>query len=420
MRLGATKLEWYYAIVVLVVTSAVAFIVGTQEVGFDSLNPVSQLENVQSGGDELKQIILLSLYLGCPLLLYRTPLRLCLYLGAPLLLLMVLCFASTIWSVNPSVSIRRCIALSSTVLFGIFLGLRFDFPAMIRLLTLVGAILLLGSLFYAAVRPSIGIDADNHLRGIFEHKNALANFCAVLVLVCIGRVMVGRYSIALPLSLLAIFCMVMAQSSAVIPVLMAAVAALLAGRLIRFASPAILALSPMAICAAITGGMLVSSNIGSLAEEVGRDPDMSGRTLVWTFVGQMIAKQPWLGYGYSAFWVGYNSPGAAFWENTHLGVPHAHNGFLQLTLDAGGVGLLLFCLAVGVTAIKLIWLLRYTRQPLVEWAFALLAFDMVTNLSESWLWSGNVPLVAFFVYIVVRTNLTVRRVIIAQSWSLAP
>jgi exopolysaccharide production protein ExoQ len=418
MRLSATKLEWYYAIVVLVVMSAVAFIVGAQEVGFDSLNPVTQLENVQSKGDELKQAILLGLYLGCPLLLCRTPLRLGLYLGGPLLLLIALCFASTIWSVNPSVSIRRCMALSSTVLFGIFLGLRFNLPAMIRLLTVVGTILLLGSLLYAAVRPSIGIDADNHLRGIFEHKNALANFSAILVLVCVGSVIIKSYAIVLPLGLIAIFCMFMAHSAAVIPVLMAALAALMVGRLIRFADPAILALSPLAICAAIAGLVLISSNIGSLAEEVGRDPDMSGRTLVWTFVGQMIAKQPLLGYGYSAFWVGHNSPGSVFWENTHLGVPHAHNGFLQLTLDAGGVGLLLFCLAVGVTAARLIWLLRHTRQPLVEWAFALLVFDMMTNLSESWLWAGNDPLVAFFVYIVVRTNLTVQSVIIARSRSL--
>ena len=60
-----------------------------------------------------------------------------------------------------------------------------------------------------------------------------------------------------------------------------------------------------------------------------------------------ILKHPWLGYGYQAFWRGVDGPSV----DVHLSgwiPPHAHNGFLDLALDLGIAGPLLFvCLLAG-------------------------------------------------------------------------
>ena len=50
--------------------------------------------------------------------------------------------------------------------------------------------------------------------------------------------------------------------------------------------------------------------------------------------------------------------------------------------------------------------MRRTRQYVTAWPLGFLAFDLVANLSETWLWIGNEIIPIVFVYLVVRTNLT--------------
>jgi exopolysaccharide production protein ExoQ len=79
---------------------------------------------------------------------------------------------------------------------------------------------------------------------------------------------------------------------------------------------------------------------------LGRDDSFTGRTDIWPVALGGIADHPWLGYGYGTFWqpdgpfTQYLAPGNwEFWNPVH-----AHNGFLQLALDAGLVGAGLFVL----------------------------------------------------------------------------
>jgi len=104
--------------------------------------------------------------------------------------------------------------------------------------------------------------------------------------------------------------------------------------------------------------------------------------------------------------LGGYSPGAVFWTNTHLGVPHAHNGYLQLLLEAGSIALTLILLAAATLAVRLASLIRSTSEYSAPWPLGFLAFYLVANLSETWLWIGNELLPIIFVYLIVRTNLT--------------
>jgi O-antigen ligase len=198
--------------------------------------------------------------------------------------------------------------------------------------------------------------------------------------------------------------MAWAHSTAVLPVIAAAIGVLIVGRVLRRSSGGLLAVLPVSVCIAILAVLLAAEHSGALAEMMGKDPDISGRTLVWDFALSRALASPLLGYGFGAFWVGGNSPGAVFWSNTHLGVPHAHNGYLQLVLETGTIGLGLFCLAVVTVILRVVWLMRNSRGELSVWPLSFIAFFLVSNLSESWLWLGNELLPLLFVYVVVRTN----------------
>jgi O-antigen ligase len=405
-----TKLEWYFTLVALVVFCSIPFIVGDQPQGAESLNPVDMLKSVSPEGDQAKQMILTALYFGFTgLLLWKVHPRAMLFVGAPLILLFGWTMASAMWSVNADPTVRRSAALLGTVIIGLYLGLRFDHRRLLHLLALVAIIVLGLSLLVAQLAPSSGLDFEGRLRGVTAHKNALGNFAALAFLVAAAQLRLNgvsrlMFAIVRLVLLLSVICMAWAHSTAVLPVLAAALGALVLGRVLRRSSAGFLAILPVAAVITMLVMEAAVAHFGALATMMGKDSDISGRTLVWNFAERMILAEPLLGYGFGAFWVGGNSPGAVFWSNTHLGVPHAHNGYLQLMLDTGIVGLLLFLLAAVIVVVRLTWLMRHSRRELSVWPLSFVAFFMVANLSETWLWLGNELLPLLFVYVIVRTN----------------
>jgi O-antigen ligase len=79
---------------------------------------------------------------------------------------------------------------------------------------------------------------------------------------------------------------------------------------------------------------------GQMASQVGRDPTLTDRTLIWRAV-LGLHTNPLIGTGYESFWLGprLNVIWAAVGH-----VNEAHNGYLEVYLNLGLIGL---CLLVG-------------------------------------------------------------------------
>lgn len=76
-----------------------------------------------------------------------------------------------------------------------------------------------------------------------------------------------------------------------------------------------------------------------LAEAVGKDPTLTDRTIIWkTVLG--LHTNFLLGTGYESFWMG--SRLKAVWR-VMPGINEAHNGYLEVYLNLGLIGLLLLC-----------------------------------------------------------------------------
>jgi O-antigen ligase len=81
--------------------------------------------------------------------------------------------------------------------------------------------------------------------------------------------------------------------------------------------------------------------MGDLAGAVGKDPTLTDRTKIWAFLLSMHIN-PLLGAGYESFWLGPRLQW--FWNNAGLGhINEAHNGYLEVYLNLGIIGLLLLC-----------------------------------------------------------------------------
>jgi exopolysaccharide production protein ExoQ len=76
---------------------------------------------------------------------------------------------------------------------------------------------------------------------------------------------------------------------------------------------------------------------GSVLSAMGRDASLTGRTDVWKTV-LPYAKNAWLGAGYENFWVGERM---RLFEDLLGGLNQAHNGYIEIYLNLGWVGLAL-------------------------------------------------------------------------------
>ncbi len=78
---------------------------------------------------------------------------------------------------------------------------------------------------------------------------------------------------------------------------------------------------------------------GELAGAVGRDPTLTDRTKIWAFLLGMHTN-PFIGTGYQSFWLGPRLEW--FWQKSGLGfLNEAHNGYLEVYLEMGLIGVFL-------------------------------------------------------------------------------
>lgn len=92
-------------------------------------------------------------------------------------------------------------------------------------------------------------------------------------------------------------------------------------------------------------------------------PDLTytGRTTLWEFAGEMIAKQPWTGYGFESFWRGVavmatDHPFDRAWDVRTM--VHGHNGYIDIAVAMGLPALFFACIAMLVEPLR-----DYVRIP---------------------------------------------------------
>ena len=101
---------------------------------------------------------------------------------------------------------------------------------------------------------------------------------------------------------------------------------------------ATMVLLPFAVAAALVMGVFVPI----ILEQTVGDATFSGRTLVWDFLWKYSLSHPWLGSGFSSFFIGEDGPlyqqgGTQFLQ--HIG--NAHNTFYDMLVAIGWPGLIL-------------------------------------------------------------------------------
>ena len=273
---------------------------------------------------------------------------------------------SFLWSDHASLSLRHGTQLLITFVIAITLANRLS--PLLLLQMLFSALLVAGvaSVLIGEVRP------DGIWIGIFDSKNYYA-FTMVALVLCSFAFMIDKSQtplwrmagvIGAALGLPQIF---MAESIgamiAAICVLIAAVALLR----IRALPPERQAPRIVSLCMWIGGAVLVMWYFSEPAFELmfeltGKDATLTGRTDLWAVAVAEIAKAPFSGSGYRAFWVEGNATAEMLWAEFYIGSKSGfnfHNLYLSNAVEIGlvGVAAQIALLASGfILCIR--WLLR--------------------------------------------------------------
>jgi O-antigen ligase len=89
---------------------------------------------------------------------------------------------------------------------------------------------------------------------------------------------------------------------------------------------------------------------------LGREPNLTDRVPIWNELLK-IHEDPILGVGYESFWLGERL--IHMWQASGGAIIQSHNGYLDLYLNIGAVGLVLLIISIITGSIKAIKHLNY-------------------------------------------------------------
>lgn len=314
----------------------------------------------------------------------------------PAIALTAFAFASVFWSIEPDLSLRRSFAAAGTVIvilyFSVFFDLRSFVSLCFRSLILVAVL----SVAVIVMAPDIGIHQDRlhpAWRGTFPHKNPfgramfLGMLCALTLAVGSGK---PRQYLACAVGFLALTVL----SHSAMSLMMAATAgfSVLFLAAIRRSTGAIEAVGLIVILmVAVSLPFGIFDEVGiALADVFGKDLTFTGRTRIWAVTwDSLTGDRLLLGFGHEAFWQGPGGAQDIFQRLGHYIPPHAHNGFLHITVAFGLPGLAV----AGLMVITLLGNVKaYVRtQPYSEahFAFAFVAAWLLLNVFEAQIFASN-------------------------------
>ena len=296
-------------------------------------------------GDKITQVLNLA-QIFCSALLFKRGVSRDFTFGRGNMLLMALTgllLLSTAWSIEPLTTVRRGVLYLLFMVGCIGVSRNMECDEFMDMTSVACCAAAAVSAALLVVSPGMVLTPDGDFRGVFSHKSVLGQIMLDGSIATLHGLRTGRrgpVTGGLMLALLVAVVYLCKSATSLMGVVVMCSASAIFTMLRRRGAVRIWALWLCALGAPLLLlGMMFQS---SLLELLGKDPTLTGRTDLWAYVIGYIWQRPVLGWGLTAFWSGENP--AANEISTILGwvVPQAHNGLLEILLEAGIVGACLF------------------------------------------------------------------------------
>jgi exopolysaccharide production protein ExoQ len=327
--------------------------------------------------------------------------------------LIIWAFTSVLWSENQDFAFRRFIAFLGTNLIGFYWAYRFKLKEMISIAFYAYSVISVLSLIFIYIFPTLGLHQDwihyGLPRGVFTHKNLLGlNMAFALIINIIytkskktfKNKLFGYLMIGLSFWLL----IISTSGTAIFFSLISLFAVQIVPRVIKINRNLRTSFYSFASAFFVLTVYIFYLNRETILSSFGKDPTLTGRTELWKLSLEFIGERFFTGFGYQSFWS--SSYGRYISSIAHWDILHAHNGLLELMLQLGMIGFLLFFFSFFGTVKKSYLLAKRKTAHEMLFPFLIIFLIICFNVTEANMLKPNSTHWILFVYASLKVRMS--------------
>ena len=328
----------------------------------------------------------------------------------PFLLFAAWAIASSSWSPYAGSAGLGGFILAGSIACGIALAISTPFDHLVHLMARTLRIILAGSIVFEIIvaltgRPLFPVGFtptahtpiewawsrgdffhfDQRIQGLVGNANLLAMLAVLALLMSLARFRSGRGTRSHTIADFALSAIILWHTySATVFFILIAVG--FAAFIIYLGRHRHVAKFRAALVGTITAGAalvaLILFNWPLVAGALGRAPDFTNRLGIWTDTLAIWQQSPWIGFGFVGFWPRWEVF-FAIHQIDSRNPGQAHNAWVDLLLQVGAVGMVLFLLAFAQIAWRLFQHAVDDRDALHSLPLLLITAQAVQTLTES-------------------------------------
>jgi O-antigen ligase len=313
-------------------------------------------------------------------------------------LFILLCLVSAVWSSFHVISIKRSFQLLSVYLVVINALLFIELSKLLKVLKIIVSLYLVVTvvsslLIKEAIDPQFGT-----WQGLADHKNGLARYGFYCFLISMffyrEQNRLGTKITNYAISFVSVIVIIMTGSSTTIVMLglIFSISMLFSiegiFKELRIGRTIMIMALLFFIILYIVVNIFDPHLIYKIPAMLGKDPTLSSRTDIWAYLWSDIEKKIFLGYGYGTYWIMGSTLFASFVAVIGFNVNQAHNGYIEIMLQLGLIGISLFAIILIILIYRIlklnsnlslilivsILILDYTEATLFKLGISTLAF----------------------------------------------
>ncbi|MBP2021175.1 O-antigen ligase [Clostridium punense] len=317
------------------------------------------------------------------------------YINIFILLLGGLSFLSVLWSIEPVETFKNSILFISTSIIAIYIGQNYKKSEIFRMLMFWFILLMVANLIAIIFKfPGIyQIDETRYesaIKGLFRHRNSLGLYMAFggsmslwfLLQFKDNNKIKSLYAINLLGSIVLLY---LSKSMTAMLLGVSFLLLVIITRYKKVSKVLIYSIIPVLI-GAVYFLVYQPQWFKDFLLAIGRNPTLTGRSLIWQGAVKAIEYKAFIGYGYGSFWT-INPYSVLFILPIYRSIPvNAHNGFMDIMIDFGIIGAIIVFIWLGLTLRKTKKLMDYVSErnyKYLSFSLAYFLFILMYNLFET-------------------------------------
>ncbi|MBD1936400.1 O-antigen ligase family protein [Microcoleus sp. FACHB-68] len=297
-------------------------------------------------------------------------------------------FFSIFWSETPDIAFAHFLAYILITPVAVYLAVQYDWQDLARFVRWSHIMIGVGS--YIHQRPGSVVDWS----GLTKSKNKLGG------IMCLSTAFwyvnysqavqskAGRW-LSLLMTLVSFYLMRTGKSGgALVAVILLIGMVLSLGFIKQLSFQWAFACIASFIIVSIAATIIITDNLEAIiVEGLGKDMTLTGRTEFWPQIfARVVEKRLLTGFGYYSFWqpeLGINNPAKGIFTTTGFIPPHSHNGYLEILVYFGLLGLALFTISFVINLVMAVQYLIKERLELSAIPMIFLMYLTLNNITET-------------------------------------